>query len=315
MNRFLSSLDTLDLSNVAFFVLLTIAMLIWSAAIPLWWVFLIVNIVVIVSVPVLAWFAHGKKPIWNLLHGFYSMVCIPIAFKEMYFLVPAIHPVDYDASLIMIDYAIFGVHPTQWMYQFSHPVVTEILQLAYASFYLLPLVLVIDLYKRKRYQAFRITFFIVILGFYLSYFGYVAVPATGPRFTLHEFESIEEELPGLLLTGSLRIYTNSGESIPEGTVNPQKHVQRDVFPSGHTLVTLLVMWLAWRYRARSRWYLWISGTLLIIATVYLRYHYVIDLVGGFIFAVLTVRLGWFMISWWYGKKPRPALKSVSSSEA
>jgi membrane-associated phospholipid phosphatase len=165
---------------------------------------------------------------------------------------------------------------------------------------LLPLILAIDLFRRKRYQAFRIAFFLIMLGFYLSYLGYVAVPAVGPRFTLHEFEKIDEELPGLIFTNALRAYTNTGEGIPPGTVDPQQIVQRDVFPSGHTLVTLLVMWLAWRYRSRPRWILWITGTLLILGTVYLRYHYVIDLVGGAVFAVMTVLIGKALIRAWQG---------------
>src|SRR5512145_2634600 len=114
MNRFLASLDILDVTNVVFFLILSIALVLWSGVIPLWWVFLLINAGVVISVPALAWYAHKRKPIWRLLHGFYSMGCIPIAFKELYYLVPAIHPKDYDASLAAIDRFIFGVNPTQW---------------------------------------------------------------------------------------------------------------------------------------------------------------------------------------------------------
>ena len=296
---FLLYLDTTDLLNVCFFILLTILLLVWKSVIPLWWLFVLLNAAVIAAVFLLADFASTRSHFWQLLHGFYMMVCIPIAFKEIYYLVPAIHPRLQDATLIAIDHAIFGVHPTQWLYQYSHPVITEVLQLAYSSFYILPMVLTIDLYRKRRMQAFRLTFLTLILGFYLSYFGYIAVPAIGPRFTLHEFSENANELPGVFSANKLRHYTNLGESIRPDTQSPEKSVQRDCFPSGHTQITLLVMFLAFRYRARTRWLLAPGGTLLIIATVYLRYHYVVDVLAGIAFAFLTYPLMLILDRWWY----------------
>src|SRR5205814_5836316 len=51
---------------------------------------------------------------------------------------------------------------------------------------------------------------------------------------------------------------------------------------------LITMLLAFKFRARTRWVLLVIGSGLIFATVYLRYHYVIDLVGGLVFAVATL---------------------------
>lgn len=304
MRRILLFYNTTDLVNTVFFILLSIAMLIWREAIPLWPLFIGVNLAVLAAIGILARFAMLRGTVWNLLHGFYMMLCIPIAFKEMYYLVPAIHPVDFDAALIMIDRFLFGTDVTVLLEDWSHPLLTEILQTAYAGYYLLPLILAVDFYRKKRVRAFKTVFMFVILGFYLSYFGYVSVPAIGPRFTQHEFDQKDADLPGLLLTPYLRDYTNTGESIPPGTEYPAAEVQRDVFPSGHTQITLLVIFLAFRFRARTRWFLGVTGSLLIIATVYLRYHYVIDLVAGALFAVLTVELGILIDDWWSRWKQR-----------
>ena len=291
MRRVIAHLDTMDALNVMMYALLGITMTVLSPWLPTWWLYLLLDAGVIAVVFILARFASTRSHFWKLLHGFYMMVGIPIAFKQFYWIVPLVHPVDYDQALIAIDrFLFFGADPTRWMYQFAHPVLTEILQLAYASFYFLPLILAVDLYRKKRMAAFRIVFLTIILGFYLSYLGYVAVPAIGPRFTLHDFEKTDTELPGVFATQFLRDYTNTGESIPPGTDDPARKVQRDVFPSGHTQMTLLTIFLAFRYRARTRWPLGIVGTLLVVATVYMRYHYVVDLVGGALFAVLTFQL-------------------------
>jgi membrane-associated phospholipid phosphatase len=76
------------------------------------------------------------------------------------------------------------------------------------------------------------------------------LPAVGPRFTLHDFTTLEQELPGLLLTPYLRWFVNIGESVPMGvsSVEAMAGAQRDVFPSGHTMMTLVLMVLSVRYR-------------------------------------------------------------------
>jgi membrane-associated phospholipid phosphatase len=314
LKRFFTYHNTTDLVNTGFFILLTVVMPAVSNKVGSWWQFVAADILIIFVIRILAKYAASRGHGWNLVHGFYMMALIPIAFKQMYVLVPAINPVDYDAALIAIDHAIFGCDVTVWMHRFAHPLLTEILQLAYASYYLLPFVLAIDLYRKRRMKAFKMVFLFVMLGFYFSYFGYVAVPAIGPRFTQHDFSRIEKELPGMLITPALRAYTNTGESIPSGTEYPAADVQRDVFPSGHTEVTLLVMLLAFRYRARSRWYLTVIGSLLIIATVYLRYHYVIDILGGAVFAWLTLELGPLIDRSWEDWKTRNALPIEDGDE-
>lgn len=298
MQRILAHHNTTDLVNTVFFLLLTVALIVWSGTIALWWLYALANVAVVVAIGMTARFAARRGPRWQLAHGFYMMALIPVAFKELYFLVPAIHPVDFDAALMSIDRLMYGCDPTHCLMSIAHPVLTEILQIAYGSYYLLPFILAVDLYRRKRIKAFKHVFLFVMLGFYLSYLGYVAVPAIGPRFTLHDFAETDAELPGLVVTSALRAYTNTGESAPPGTEYPAAVIQRDVFPSGHTEITLLVMLLAFRYRARSRWFLLVTGSLLIFGTVYLRYHYVIDLIGGALFAWLTTQLAPLIDHWW-----------------
>jgi membrane-associated phospholipid phosphatase len=208
---------------------------------------------------------------------------------------------DYDYLFIEIDRWMFGTDPTHFLYQFSHPVITEILQIVYGSFYLLPLLLGLFLLKNKRYLAMDFAVFCVIYGFYLSYIGYFALPGIGPRFTLHNFETMNEDLPGLFLTNTLREFVNAGESIPAGTPNPAEVVQRDVFPSGHTMITLIIMYLSVRLKSRSKYFFVPVGSLLIIATVYLWYHYVIDLIAGMVFMIFSVWSGKYIFNWWRRK--------------
>jgi membrane-associated phospholipid phosphatase len=67
-------------------------------------------------------------------------------------------------------------------------------------------------------------------------------------------------------------------------------ITRDCFPSGHTELTLLVLFYAHRFHTKVFWWLLPLGIGVIISTVYLRYHYVMDVVAGALVAVLVVMI-------------------------
>jgi len=224
----------------------------------------------------------------RIIHDWYPAPAVFLIFKEVYIIIQAIAGPDWDGILIAADRWMFGVDPTVWCARFAAPVITEILQLSYASYYFLMIAVAYELYARSETRKFSFTMFVILYGFFLSYIGYLLFPAVGPRFTLHDFGSINTDLPGVWLTDSIRAFLNAGESIPSGVSNAIRHAQRDAFPSGHTQMTLLSCYLAHRYRLAVRWFVTAAGTLLIISTVYLRYHYVVDVLGGIAFFALTL---------------------------
>src|SRR5690606_13988283 len=62
----------------------------------------------------------------------------------------------------------------------------------------------------------------------------------------------------------------------------------DCMPSGHTMLTLVTLALAWRYTPGLALVLTPLGVLLIAATVALRYHYVADVLAGAVLAPLAL---------------------------
>jgi membrane-associated phospholipid phosphatase len=63
-------------------------------------------------------------------------------------------------------------------------------------------------------------------------------------------------------------------------------------------MTLIVMYLSVKFNVKSKFILIPVGILLIFATVYLRYHYFIDLAGGFILMVFTMWSGYYIYNGW-----------------
>ncbi|GAB4489270.1 MAG: phosphatase PAP2 family protein [Thermodesulfovibrionales bacterium] len=203
---------------------------------------------------------------------------ILIIFDSLERIVHHINPRDIDALLIRLDYLIFGGHPTVLLERVHHPLLTDILQAAYASYYFLPVGLGVFLLAKKRRADFDRSLFLIMYCFYLSYVGYLLAPAIGPRFTMDHLQSVR--LTGLVVAEPIQEILNRLEGI-----------KRDAFPSGHTAIALTVLCLARRYEKKLFLLFLPLVTLLIAATVYCRYHYAIDVFAGIALACAAVWTG------------------------
>jgi membrane-associated phospholipid phosphatase len=292
IHRILDALNSTDRLLIIFWGLLAAITLIFYSRVPHWYLIVAANATAAAAVCLLAYIARSTESrTTRWIHDWAAFPLVLFTFKQLYFLIGPIHKGnDYDHLLIALDRAIFHVDPTEWLFRFSHPVVTEILQVAYSLFYLFFIVVGMELYRKTNRALFENFRFLVVYGFFVSYIGYFFLPAVGPRFTLHDFSLIDRELPGLLVTPALRWFVNIFESIPPGVSSDVAWMlaQRDVFPSGHTMMTLIVIMFIFRYRLRVRFLILCAGTLLIAATVYLRYHYVVDLLAGALLAIICI---------------------------
>ncbi len=218
----------------------------------------------------------------GLLRWVYDLIfptlSIVLIFDSLGRIVHSINPHDIDPLLIRLDYAIFGFYPTVRLERWINPVLTDILQAAYSSYYFLPITLGVMLKVRKKDGELGHSLFLIMLCFYLSYVGYILMPALGPRFALAHLQHVD--LKGFLLAGPIQELLNRLEGI-----------KRDAFPSGHTAVALTVLYLTYLHeRGLFRIFLPCVAAL-IFSTVYCRYHYVVDVLGGMALAVITIWAG------------------------
>jgi membrane-associated phospholipid phosphatase len=152
------------------------------------------------------------------------------------------------------------------------------LQFAYISYYPMAITLGAVLFLKKNKTAFGEAIFGVILCFYLSYLGYLLFPAIGPRFTLAHVQTRD------LAAGPVVVAI-------QDTLNALENTKTDAFPSGHTAIALMTLYYAMKFRERVLTAVLIPAvTGLIVSTVYLRYHYVIDVMAGAALTALTIRL-------------------------
>ena len=222
----------------------------------------------------------------GLIHVFSPLLFIILIYESLGDLIHYLHP-DIDQALIQIDQFLFGVEPTLWMQRWIVPWLTDLLSLAYLSYYFLPLTLALVLYIKNRPGLYP-AIFVLTLGYYVSFIGYILFPAVGPRYAMTSLYTVP--LEGSFITDWVRDGLNAIE-----------HNRRDCMPSGHTQIVLTVLYLAYRYE-RVLFYIFLPIVCgLVLSTVYLRYHYVVDLMAGAAIAVGTMILGPPLYRWWKGE--------------
>ena len=227
-----------------------------------------------------AWLARREDRLpapLRILVNFYPIAFVPILYESLGPLIPAASPVVRDGLLIAADRALFGTDATVWLERFARPWLTDLLFLAYLTYYFIAIALGAVLWRRDRETARRFIFTLT-LCYIVSYAGYFAVPALGPRYALAQ--------------GHTRpIDTTPVSRAIASTLDELEKTKYDVFPSGHTMIAVVVLIVSWKRARRSFPFFLPIAAALVISTVYCRYHYVVDLVAGALLAFVTVPLG------------------------
>jgi membrane-associated phospholipid phosphatase len=269
-----------------FLVGLLLLSLLFRSRIPHWHS-LVLNYIILLGFLFLLIASSERKVLGRagtFFYDFSPILFVILIYESFGHLIQYLHP-DVDPRLIRIDFSIFGVHPTVWMERWITPWFTDILSIAYISYYFLPVVLIVVLYLSNQKKEFDESVFVLLFGYYISFIGYILFPAIGPRYTLSNLHSIP--LEGSFITDFVRDILNTLE-----------HNRRDCMPSGHTQIVLIVLYLAYRFK-RVIFYAFLPIVCcLILSTIYLRYHYVIDLIVGALLAIGSMIVGPRLYQWW-----------------
>ncbi len=208
---------------------------------------------------------------------FYPAIFLPVLFNTLQPLILALRGGSRDDLLIGADRAMFGVDVTVWMQRLVHPWLSDLLYGFYSTYYFIALTLGLILWLKNRATARRFVFTLMVV-YYVSWAGYFIIPALGPRFAQASEYTIS-------------ITTTPISRTINDTINRLEKTKNDVFPSGHTMISVSVLLVAWKRSRRTFWILLPIATGLILSTVYCRYHYVIDVIAGTVLAFITVPIG------------------------
>jgi len=273
-DNYRSSLRTVDVVTIGYLLIVALIILIFGSELRGRSVYILSHLLVSSIILLLV---RATNPSSNRLITFarnwYPLFLFGPLFEEIDKIATLIFPFWADRYLIVIDRVLFSGHPTVLLEKIATPWLTEYMSFAYLFYFLLIPILGGVLYAKGKEKEFQEFFLAVSLGYYLSYIMFLLIPAEGPHRTLSHLQSIPYLEGGFFK--SLEDFVQNMGGIHGGA-----------FPSSHVAAAMVTLIFSYRYE-RSAFYPFLPIILsLFIATVYNRYHYATDVIGG-------VLIGWF----------------------
>ncbi len=213
----------------------------------------------------------------------YPLIYLFVIFESFFMILPFINTHRYDELLANIDFSLLGVHPTVWIEQWNRPWLTDTFYSLYIFYFPMPLFILSWLYRQKRFTDLDKSVWVYMLTYYGAYLGYFMVPAAGPRFYEPLMAMQKTNLDGVFLAVPIRTIINFME--------PNK---LDAFPSLHAAISFTTLLLMGKFNKKMFWIFLpiISG--IMISLVYCRYHYVIDMIAGISWSIITFVAGQYL---------------------
>jgi hypothetical protein len=215
---------------------------------------------------------------WFARLWFYP-VLINVVFIAMGSTALKVTPHRQDAVLQQIDAALMGVTPSLRAQTLVTPWLTETLSFCYLLFF--PYLFVSWVYYSwKGLPHFRRLSVGLFTIYAVGFFGYSTVPAAGPHIAMADQFTVP--LSGWVITRlNASVVAHGSNGV-------------DVFPSLHCAVSCFLLFFD-RQHARWRFRLYVAPCVgLWLATIYLRYHYFVDVMAGFALAAFAL---WITKRW------------------
>ena len=241
---------------------------------------------ILVSVAVVIVFTRTRLQTQGLWVPLIYRLSLQGSVQFSYFLLatylPLVNPSNLDAKLFALDMKLFGFEASLWFDSRITATATEWFAFFYYCYFFLLLVHSVPIFLFTKDQRLVSEFGIGLLTLYcVGQLAYALVPGFGPvRELASQFKG---HYPHGLWLDSVMLTVASGGA------------QKDIFPSLHTAApTFLTLFSMRNRRALPFGYTWpIVGFFaanIVIATMFLRWHWVIDVLAG----LLLAWLGWWL---------------------
>lgn len=180
-----------------------------------------------------------------------------------------------DAQLLAADEALFGATPSTALYRFQTYWLSELMSGCYLLYlvYLHAAILYVCFIPDEKVQRFG-NWLLSIFAIGLS--GYLMFPASGPGFAFPEL--FKTPMPGGPITEFNGWVVASGSN------------RFDAFPSLHVLITSALLIFDYRYHPRRFTWMLAPSLGIFISTIYLRYHYLVDLFASMALLLVAISI-------------------------
>jgi hypothetical protein len=226
------------------------------------------------------------------------------SFLQLQWILPAAGGEAVDAELYAFDQAVFGFEPAEVLDRFVTPATTEWFAFFYFGYFplLAAFVLPALFAARARRELAELSFGIVWV-FCIAHLTYLAVPGFGPY--IHLAGRFTHALDGPTFWPLVKATVDSVDVTS----------RTDIFPSLHTAAPTFLATYAFRHRRSEPFRtIWIPTVFavsqIVVATMFLRWHYLVDVGVGLAHGILTVFIASAVAAWEEGFRARRGRQPV-----
>jgi hypothetical protein len=241
-------------------------------------------------------FANG------LVYRMTLFLAVFLSYFQLRWILPAVSPHSVDGTLLAFDLRVFGYEPSIAWDRYVTPHTTEWFAFFYFGYFFLLSAHVIPIMLVGK-NALRTAHFAlgIFMVFCAGHLLYMLVPGWGPYH--HLAGQFEHPLEGGLFWRLVRATVDAGGA------------QKDIFPSLHTATpTYFAIYSYIHRRALPFRFTWplmaFVATQIIVATMFLRWHYLIDILAGLTLATTAALLSYRIVCWETPHRERRAVPAI-----
>jgi hypothetical protein len=255
-------------------------------------------VLTLVRLPILRW----GGLVSSILYRGTVTATLLASFFQLREILPAVSNLAYDARIYAFDLNVFGVEPAAWFDRFVSPPTTEWFAFFYfLYFFVLTVHILPMLFWRGDVRVLARFSLGVLLVFTTAHLLYMVVPGWGPYWYLRG--TFRHELEGGTFWKLVRETVDAGGA------------QKDIFPSLHTAVPTFLAIFSFRHRRLSPFkYSWpivsFVATQIIVATMFLRWHYLVDVLAGLTLAVTGSLVSQMLADWEHDRRARMGVQAA-----
>lgn len=238
----------------------------------------------------------------GLVYRFTLFLGVFLSYFQLRLILPAVSPHSVDADILAFDLRVFGFEPSVAWDQFVTPHTTEWFAFFYFGYFFLVAAHVLPIMfvgkDLLRTAHFALGIFMV---FCTGHLLYMVVPGWGPYH--HLAGQFAHPLEGGLFWRLVKATVDAGGA------------QKDIFPSLHTATpTYFAIYSYIHRRALPFRFTWplmaFVATQIIIATMFLRWHYLIDIFAGLTLATTAALVSYRIVRWETPRRERRGVPAI-----
>jgi hypothetical protein len=222
-----------------------------------------------------------EGPVRSLVYRLGLFGAALASYFELKHLLPALHPELVDAQLLRIDEFLFSITPSAWMEQFINHTTVEWFSFFYYCYFFILAVHLLPMLFFGRGQRMRELLLGAMVVCIVGHTVYTLVPGVGPWQHMPFATSLDDH--GGFWWSQVQLAVSSAGA------------QLDIFPSLHTAYPTFFALYSFRHRKALPFkYTWpviaFFALNVIGATMFLRWHWGIDVVFGILLAMTALRI-------------------------